>query len=235
MNESVVGANGISQELEIVTKPVQPSQPFSGPVEPKHISFKEIKRRALHHALIESGVDELTHTKAIRDNIVDQGPLPFHDDVLPGVVQLANLPNIRIKILTNGDEESVRTVCDAEPNLKELQREGQLEWKDIIISSTSVGKFKPAKEMYQALLSAAGTGVSSKQVWLISTNPVDLAGAIEMGMSTAWVNASGYDWPDHLSADENGKSTRKPDINVKTFELLHDELRKCGVGNPTRV
>ncbi|RDI77442.1 hypothetical protein Vi05172_g12548 [Venturia inaequalis] len=198
----------------------------------KPMSFKEIKRRALYQSVLQSGIYEQDFTKATKDNIVDREDLGTFAEVAYGLVHLSAMPNTSIKILTNSDEESVKRTIDQELSLKHLEK--TLKLKDKIISSSTVGKFKPAKEMYRALLSDVGRGVGNHQVWLISSNPVDLVGAQDMGMSTVWLNRWGAPWPDYLFADWQG-NVRMPTIVVRGLTMVEDELKKWGVGNPTLV
>lgn len=196
------------------------------------MSFKEIKRRALYQSVLQSGIYEQDFMKAAKDNIVDREDLGTFAEVAYGLVHLSAMPNTSIKILTNSDEDSVKRTIDQELSLKHLEK--TLKLKDKIISSSTVGKFKPAKEMYRALLSDVGRGVSNHQVWLISSNPIDLAGAQDMGMSTVWLNRWGAPWPDYLFADGQG-NVRMPTIVVRGLTMVEDELKKWGVGNPTLV
>ncbi|KLJ06904.1 2-haloacid dehalogenase [Blastomyces silverae] len=61
-----------------------------------------------------------------------------------------------------------------------------------IVSVDSTKKFKPAPETYRYLADSIGKERSQmNEMWLISGNPFDVMGAINVGMKAAWVNQAG--------------------------------------------
>ncbi|THG95991.1 hypothetical protein EW026_g5757 [Hermanssonia centrifuga] len=69
--------------------------------------------------------------------------------------------------------------------------------------------YKPAKEIYEGLLSyvnsdgnnkSNGQSVSKEQIWLVSGNPFDVTGARSAGLNAIWVDRADKGWKDR--ADE---------------------------------
>ena len=57
-----------------------------------------------------------------------------------------------------------------------------------IVSVDEIKSFKPDPAVYEHFLQRSGT--SSSDVWLISSNPFDVIGALGVGMRAVWVKRS---------------------------------------------
>ncbi|RFU35475.1 hypothetical protein B7463_g916, partial [Scytalidium lignicola] len=74
----------------------------------------------------------------------------------------------------------------------------------------SARAFKPARCVYEGLLSAVQAdgernadeelrGVGMGDMWLVTSNPFDVVGALNVGMRAAWVDRGGKGWVDGLA------------------------------------
>ena len=57
-----------------------------------------------------------------------------------------------------------------------------------VVSVDGLQTFKPSPAVYQYFLRESGA--SSSEAWLVSSNPFDVIGAMNVGMQTAWVQRS---------------------------------------------
>ncbi|QGA53796.1 haloacid dehalogenase type II [Sulfolobus sp. E5-1-F] len=130
----------------------------------RYESFWEITRKALMHAMKKFNVS-LDVNKVMRAWL---NLKPFED-----VIEA--LPKIKARkvTLTNGDEWMVREL---------LKNSNLLEYFDEMIAAERVKKYKPAREVYKLVEGAI----------FISSNPWDIAGAHNAGLSVIYINRYGY-------------------------------------------
>jgi len=85
-----------------------------------------------------------------------------------------------------------------------------------VVTAVDAGAPKPAPPIFAEALSRAGAGPS--EVLHVGDHPeIDIVGAQNAGMRTAWMNRNGDDWPGHL---------QPPDAIVATIAELCDLLPK---------
>lgn len=101
-----------------------------------------------------------------------------------------------IGIITNGPTEVQRTKID-------LLGIGEL--IDFVIVSEEFGVAKPSSDIFNAALCRAGVN-ASEAVFVGDSVEFDMVGAVNMGMASIWVNATGEDW---------NQASRSPDRQVR--------------------
>ena len=100
--------------------------------------------------------------------------LPAYADVTQGLEMLKE--NFDLYAFSNGAPKSVdELLCFA--GIRHL-------FKDIITTS-EIRSFKPNPDVYHHLLER--TGSSATDTWLISSNSLDVIGAISIGLQSAWI------------------------------------------------
>ena len=118
--------------------------------------------------------DELMHAFAA---------LPLFADAARVLPKLANANNCRLFAFSNGPREAVRQLLTAN---------NALEFFTEVVSVEDTALFKPAPEVYAHFLHCAKA--SAKEVWLVSSNPFDIAGARAVGWRAAWLRRGSGDW-----------------------------------------
>jgi 2-haloacid dehalogenase len=132
--------------------------------------------------------------------------LPAFDDVKEGLTRL-KAAGFRLFAFSNGAAEALEVL---------LSNAGIRDLFLGVVSVDDVKSFKPNPGVYSHFLrKSKSTGGS---VWLISSNPFDVIGAISAGMKSAWVRRS----PDAVF-DPWGI---EPTITVTDLVDLRDKLRE---------
>ncbi|KAL2194907.1 HAD-like domain-containing protein [Corynascus similis CBS 632.67] len=67
-----------------------------------------------------------------------------------------------------------------------------------LISVDEVRVYKPDRRAYEHLLKRVGKEDEPEDVWLVSSNPFDVVGAVSAGLRAAWVDRAGKGWIDRL-------------------------------------
>ncbi|PKG55386.1 MULTISPECIES: haloacid dehalogenase type II [unclassified Shewanella] len=109
--------------------------------------------------------------------------LPAFDDVKPALAQLKAM-GVPMFAFSNGERAAVESL---------LTHAGLREYFSAIVSSEDVKSFKPDPAVYRHLLdvTAAHAHMSSQaghqEVYLVSSNPFDVLGAMSSGLKAVWV------------------------------------------------
>lgn len=137
--------------------------------------FFEVTRRALRYTLAAHQVD--LPLPAI-DRLMEawNAPVAF-DDAKPALEQLKGFTRV---ILSNGDEAMLAS------GVAHLNFGGLL---DAALSVQPAQCYKPHPAAYQLVLDKYG--VSPHEVWFVSSNGWDAAGASSFGFRSIWVNRRG--------------------------------------------
>jgi len=101
--------------------------------------------------------------------------LPAFGDVLPALLQLQS-SGFNLFAFSNGSQESVGQL---------LKSANIDQFFNGVVSVEETKSFKPDPAVYNRFLVC--TKAQHKNVWLISSNPFDVIGAISSGMKAAWV------------------------------------------------
>jgi putative hydrolase of the HAD superfamily len=79
-----------------------------------------------------------------------------------------------------------------------------------VVTAVDVGAAKPARPIFAEAVNRAG--VSAAETLHVGDHPeIDIAGAQEAGLRTAWINRNGDGWPRHVAP---------PDVIVSTISEL---------------
>ncbi|KAL4896522.1 HAD-like domain-containing protein [Aspergillus ambiguus] len=153
-------------------------------------SFREVTKNALVHALGDTEsrlkTDEIDRLLRAYDSLAT-----FHD-VEPALERIAQIPNVAPVIFSNGtaemlDNSIARSVV--------LSRHRSV-FQDVI-TVDDIRKFKPAREVYEYLAQRVGKGPTElSDIWLVSGNPFDVIGALEVGLKAIWVDRARAGWKD---------------------------------------
>jgi 2-haloacid dehalogenase len=104
--------------------------------------------------------------------------LPVHDGVQEGLSQL-NDAGFRIAALTNSPEKTVT---------ERMERTGLISYFERVMSAEHVKKYKPSIAVYRWAVTQLG--VQPNEVLLVSAHGWDLAGAVNAGLQTAYLEQS---------------------------------------------
>jgi putative hydrolase of the HAD superfamily len=117
-------------------------------------------------------------------------------------------PEVRPALSALGEKYSLIAVTNGNANLDTI---GIRDLFDGVVSASSAGVAKPAREIFD--VAAKAGGAANHETLHVGDHPeADVVGASEAGLKSVWVNRHGADWPDHL---------RRPDGIVKDVgELL---------------
>ena len=104
--------------------------------------------------------------------------LPAFDDVIDGLTQLRQAGH-RLFAFSNGVPDGIEAV---------LANAGIRDYFEGIVSVDSMQTFKPSPVVYQHFLDS--TSSTTANAWLVSSNPFDVIGAVNVQMRAAWVQRS---------------------------------------------
>lgn len=105
-----------------------------------------------------------------------------HPDVVPGVERL-RAAGFRTATLTNGSDAAAEA---------QLRHAGLDAVMDDSLTVESIGKFKPAADVYRS--AADRFGVELGQMLMVAAHDWDIAGAANVGCATAFVTRPGVSW-----------------------------------------
>jgi len=104
--------------------------------------------------------------------------LPAFDDV-EGSLKVSKDAGFRLFGFSNGLQSAVEGL---------LEHAGISEYFDGVVSVDDVQTFKPNPDVYHYFVKQ--TGAELENAWLVSSNPFDVQGAINIGMKAAWLQRS---------------------------------------------
>lgn len=104
--------------------------------------------------------------------------LPAFDDVTDALEKLKQA-GAKMYAFSNGAADAVEGL---------LQHAGIRDYFDGVVSVDDLQTFKPNPAVYQHFLTQSGA--SAENAWLVSSNPFDVIGAVNIGMQAAWVQRS---------------------------------------------
>jgi 2-haloacid dehalogenase len=184
----------------------------------KYEPFYEVTKRALRHALKEAGVS-LSEAN-IEKMMSAYDSLSTFPDVTPALDALAKTPNIRSVIFSNGTHAMVSASLQKSPS---LSPHASLFTEIVVVEE--VKKFKPCPEVYYHLVEKVGKKREEiGEVWLVTSNPFDVVGSVNVGMKAVWVDRTGAGWVDSLGEGDLGK----PTITVSNLEDVVDAIKEYG-------
>jgi len=164
-------------------------------------SFYEMNRTALEYALSVAGAETSAEEREAILSTYDE--LDVFADAPEGMERLHDA-GYDLYVLSNGSPEMLDTLLD---------HAGIDEYVEDAISVAEIETFKPDAEVYRH--AADRIGESAEDVAFAAAGWWDVPGAVDAGMSGAWVNRQGTTW---------GPYEIEPDVTVEDFHELADEL-----------
>jgi 2-haloacid dehalogenase len=167
----------------------------------RYEDFAAVTRFALDVALAEAGLEIPSAEEEAALAAIAR--LPAHADA-PAALERLAAAGLRLVVLSNGTAAMLDAVLSAAGLRERLEK---------VVSVDEVGVYKPAPAVYQH--AAAQVGCAPTDVWLVSANPFDCAGAGAAGLGVVKV--------------ERGRSfsypfAKPPDLVVSTLTELADAL-----------
>jgi 2-haloacid dehalogenase len=104
--------------------------------------------------------------------------LPAFDDVIDSLRVLKDA-GFRLFGFSNGLQSAVEGL---------LEHAGISQYFDGVVSVDDIQTFKPNPDVYHHFIKK--TGAEPENAWLVSSNPFDVQGAINIGMKAAWLRRS---------------------------------------------
>lgn len=171
----------------------------------------EVTKNSLNHALRSEGVESPLLEELLTKAMAKYGELEVFPDAakflreLPAISSRLRERGIELEyyIFSNGTPEMIEAAMSSSELLTAaFTRAGEKRY----ISVDDVKVYKPSPRAYRYVLEKLGMDVS-KDVFLVSGNPFDIAGAKNVGLGTIWVNrsggATGKGWTDMLLGEHD--------------------------------
>lgn len=210
--------------------------------------FDKITRAALRHAAAElEGVDV---PDAAADRLMAAyDALAVFPDVPAGLRAVqehgggggggkgagSGPPPVEAVIFSNGTERMLSTSVGSSPDLKPFASGyGGMGLFRKLITVDEVRAYKPTAQAYSHLQAEADED-NDAVVWLVSSNPFDVAGARSVGIRSAWIDRAGTGWVDRLGeaifgvGDDVRKRRARPTIIAKGVDQAIEEILKIGI------
>ncbi len=156
--------------------------------------------RFLRKTVLEHMAQTVGYSCDLVDDAIDvfdraRNEVELFSDVLPALEALNE--HFYLVAVTNGNAN--------------LQRIGIRHLFHDVVTAVDVGSAKPARPIFLEAVNRAG--VSVEETLHVGDHPeIDIVGAQEAGLRTAWINRNGDGWPEHVAP---------PDVIVSTIaELL---------------
>lgn len=142
----------------------------------RYENFAVCTRNALDYTdtLLNTGLDD-NAKQALMDAY---RVLPAFDDVVE-TLKLSKDAGFRLFGFSNGLQSAVEGL---------LEHAGISEYFDGVVSVDDLQTFKPNPDVYHYFIKS--TGAEPENAWLVSSNPFDVQGAINIGMKAAWLQRS---------------------------------------------
>ncbi|KAH6623524.1 HAD-like domain-containing protein [Chaetomium tenue] len=124
-------------------------------------------------------------------------------------------------LFSNGSHHTISASILASPGLAACAAV----W-DGVVSVEDVRVYKPSARAYAYLLERVRR--PGTDVWLVSSNPFDVVGALAAGLRAAWVDRAGKGWVDRLGEGVGG--LRPEVVGRGVDEVVGEVLRRVGEG-----
>jgi len=149
-------------------------------------SFDVVTRKSLLNAAADMNIPLTAPT--VEALMQAYHELPSFEDASSSVKHLLSRTDVQVVLFSNGTDEMVTKSIIAASLPITLPR----------YLVNSVKKYKPSPEVYEGLVQFLGMQDCKSDVWLVSGNPFDIAGARSYGMNTIWVDRAHNGWHDRL-------------------------------------
>ena len=160
--------------------------------------FRYLRKMVLATMATESGYGTELVEEAFAVFDAARNRVELFPDVEPALVSLTE--RYVVIAVTNGNAD--------------LSRIGIRHLFDDVVTAVDAGVAKPARPIFDEAVRRAGVG-ADETVHVGDHPEIDIAGAADAGLRTAWVNRIDADWPEHLTP---------PDVTVTTVIELSEVL-----------
>ena len=144
-----------------------------------------VRRTLLERMAVAAGYPASVAHSAFEVFYEARNLVELYPDVLPHLERLH--ARYRIVAVTNGNAS--------------LQRIGIRHLFHDVVTAADAGAAKPALEIFEMAVDRAG--VAAAEILHVGDHPeTDVYGARRAGLSTAWVNRNGQEWPGHLDSPD---------------------------------
>ena len=142
----------------------------------RYENFAVCTRNALDYTdtLLQTGLDDTAKQALMETYRV----LPAFDDVVDSL-KVSKDAGFRLFGFSNGLQSAVEGL---------LEHAGISDYFEGVVSVDDVQTFKPNPDVYHHFVKS--TGAETDNAWLVSSNPFDVQGAINIGMKAAWLQRS---------------------------------------------
>lgn len=142
----------------------------------RYENFAVCTRNALDYtdSLLQTGLDDEAKQVLMETYRV----LPAFDDVVDSL-KVSKDAGFRLFGFSNGLQSAVEGL---------LEHAGISEYFEGVVSVDDIQTFKPNPDVYHHFVKI--TGAEPGNAWLVSSNPFDVQGAINIGMKAAWLQRS---------------------------------------------
>ncbi|PQK11637.1 hypothetical protein BB8028_0003g02610 [Beauveria bassiana] len=162
----------------------------------RYQSFSNVTRWSFRQATAELGLDLGPAEEERVMNAYNE--LDTFPDADAGLRILAKeeAGSVSAYVFSNGDSSMLASSMSTSPalaNARSVLPAGK------VISVEPLRVFKPHPSAYDYLVGVTGKKDSPGDVWLVSSNPFDVCGAVAAGLRSAWVDRAGRGWLDGLA------------------------------------
>jgi putative hydrolase of the HAD superfamily len=143
--------------------------------------FTFLRKQALRDHARLAGYQEVLAEEAFEVFNQARNQIDLYDDVLPGLALLSGC--YRLATASNGNAD--------------LRKIGIAHWFERSVAAREVGALKPDARIFRRVVD--GTDLQMAEVLYVGDDPaLDVEGARNAGMRTAWMNRNNEPWPDTL-------------------------------------
>ncbi|PMB67858.1 2-haloalkanoic acid dehalogenase [Beauveria bassiana] len=162
----------------------------------RYQSFSNATRWSFRQATAELGLD-LGPAEEERVMNAYNGLDTFPDaDAGLRILAKEEAGSVSAYVFSNGDSSMLASSMSTSPalaNASSVLPAGK------VISVEPLRVFKPHPSVYDYLVGVTGKKDCPGDVWLVSSNPFDVCGAVAAGLRSAWVDRAGRGWLDGLA------------------------------------
>ncbi|KAM3474397.1 hypothetical protein MY8738_007922 [Beauveria namnaoensis] len=162
----------------------------------RYQSFSDVTRWSFRQATAELGLD-LGPAEEERVMNAYNGLDTFPDaDAGLRILAKEEAGSVSAYVFSNGDSSMLASSMSTSPalaNASSVLPAGK------VISVEPLRVFKPHPSVYDYLVGVTGKKDCPGDVWLVSSNPFDVCGAVAAGLRSAWVDRAGRGWLDGLA------------------------------------
>lgn len=160
--------------------------------------FRFLRHSVLEHIAVDSGYSAELVAPAFSVFNEWRNAVQCYPDVFPALETLSD--RYTIVAVTNGNAD--------------LQSIGLRHHFDDVVTAVDVGAAKPEPVIFEEAVRRAG--VTPAETLHVGDHPeIDVVGAGEAGLRTAWMNRNGHEWPSHLPL---------PDLTIGSVSELLEAL-----------